>query len=68
MRIIIEEETPGYSATLFRLRMDDKLIGESLTAAQTHLLVGEILSRVALPNGANAAPLGQHRSRGGKKS
>jgi hypothetical protein len=34
---------------MFRLWIDDKMVGESLTAAQTHLLIGEILARVALP-------------------
>jgi hypothetical protein len=48
-RIVIELETPGDSRSLFRLRLDNKVVGENLTAAQTHLLVGEILDRVTLP-------------------
>jgi hypothetical protein len=34
---------------LFRLRLDNKGVGENLTAVQTHLLVGEILDRITLP-------------------
>ena len=49
VEIRIQAETPGDSASLFRLLIDDKVVGESLTAAQAHLLVGEILGRVALP-------------------
>ena len=48
-RIILELETPGDSRSLFRLRLDDKVVGENLTAVQAHLLVGEILDRITLP-------------------
>jgi hypothetical protein len=48
-RIIIELETPDDSRSLFRLRLDNKVVGENLTAAQAHLLVGEILDRITLP-------------------
>jgi hypothetical protein len=48
-RIVIELETPGDSRSLFRLRLDNKVVGENLTAAQTHLLVREILDRITLP-------------------
>jgi hypothetical protein len=34
---------------MFRLRIDDLIVGQDLTAAQAHLLVGEILERVVLP-------------------
>jgi hypothetical protein len=44
-RIVIELQTPGDSGSLFRLRLDNKV----LTAVQTHLLVGEILDRITLP-------------------
>ena len=47
--IRIQAETPGDSASLFRFLIDDNVVGESLTAAEAHLLVGEILGRVALP-------------------
>jgi hypothetical protein len=48
-QIVIEAETPGDSRTMFRLRIDADLISEDLTTAQAHLLVGEILERIALP-------------------
>jgi hypothetical protein len=39
-RIVIELEIPRDSGSLFRLRLDNKVVGEHLTAVQTHLLVG----------------------------
>ena len=48
-KIVIELETPGNSRSLFRLRLDKKVVGENLTAAQAHLLIGEILDRITLP-------------------
>jgi hypothetical protein len=48
-QIKIEVETPGDSRTMFGLRIDANVIAERLTAAQTHLLIGEILDRIALP-------------------
>jgi hypothetical protein len=48
-QIVIEAETPSDSRTMFRLRIDANLIAEDLTTAQAHLLVGEILERIALP-------------------
>jgi hypothetical protein len=48
-RIVIELETPGDSRSMFRLRLDDTVVGESLTAAQVHILVGEILGRITVP-------------------
>jgi hypothetical protein len=48
-RIVIELQTPGDSGSLFRLRLDNKVVEENLTAVQTHLLVGEILDRITLP-------------------
>ena len=55
-QIRIQAETPGESASLFRLMIDEKIVGEHLTVAQAHLLVGEILSRVALPGEATIPP------------
>ena len=55
-RIAIEAETHSASATLFRVRIDDTRIGEHLTAAQAHLLIGEVLNRIALPS-AESDPL-----------
>jgi hypothetical protein len=51
-RIVIELEIPSDSGSLFRLRRDNKVVGENLTAVQTHLLVGEILDRITLPRPA----------------
>jgi hypothetical protein len=55
-RIVIELETPGDSRSLFRLRLDDKVVGEYLTAVQAHLLVGEILdlNRTGFVGGFNS--------------
>jgi hypothetical protein len=48
-QIVIEAETPGDSRTMFRLRIDASAIAEGLTAVQAHVLVGEILERIAVP-------------------
>jgi hypothetical protein len=45
-RIVIEAETPGGSRTMFRVRMDDLVLGETLIAAQAHLIVGEVLDHI----------------------
>ena len=47
--ISVDAENPRDSATMFSLRIDDVIVGRGLTAAQAHLLVGEILERVTLP-------------------
>ncbi len=54
-QIVIEAETPGDSRTMFRLRIDASLIAEDLTAVQAHLLVGEILERIAVPKSSVGA-------------
>ena len=51
-RIVIETETPGDSRTMFRVLMDRLVIGENLTAAQAHLIVGEVLDRITVPRPA----------------
>jgi hypothetical protein len=51
-RIVIEAETPGDSRTMFRVLMDKRVIGENLTAAQAHLIVGELLDRITIPRSA----------------
>jgi hypothetical protein len=48
-QVVIEAEAPGDARTMFRLRIDANLIAERLTAVQAHILVGEILDRIALP-------------------
>ena len=50
--VVIELEMPGDSRSLFRLRLDNRVVGENLTAVQTHLLIGEILDRITLPRPA----------------
>ena len=55
-RILVELETPGDSRTLFRLLIDDKVVGRGLTAVQAHILVGEVLDRITLPRQRMAAP------------
>ena len=55
-KITIELETPGDSRTMFRLRIDGSLIAADLTAAQAHILVGEILERITLPKSSAGAP------------
>jgi hypothetical protein len=49
MRIVIEPETPGDSRSLFRLLPGEKVIAEGLTAAQAHILIGDILEKMTLP-------------------
>jgi hypothetical protein len=56
-QIVIEAETPGDSRSMFRLRMDASPIADGLTAVQAHLLVGEILERIALPKPSERAAL-----------
>jgi hypothetical protein len=63
MKIILETETADDFRAMFRLHIDDKPIGEGLTAVQAHLLVGDILEKVALPNGRNRPGMGSPRSR-----
>jgi hypothetical protein len=48
-RITIETETPGDFRSMFRLLIDDKVIGEGLSAVQAHILIGDILDRVTVP-------------------
>ena len=62
MKIILETETADDFRAMFRLHIDDKPIGEGLTAVQAHLLVGDILEKVALPNGRNRSAIGLPRS------
>jgi hypothetical protein len=61
MRIVIELEAPGDSRTMFRLLVGEKVVADGMTAAQTHLLVGDILERLALPNKRDSA--GQRSTR-----
>jgi hypothetical protein len=47
-QIVIEAEAPDDSRTMFRLRVDENLVGEGLTCAQAQIAVGEILEEVTL--------------------
>ena len=58
MKIEIEGETPD-QRSLFRLTVNGRLIAQSLTAAQVHLLVGEIFERALLPG--KKTPQASHR-------
>jgi hypothetical protein len=55
MKIEIEGETPD-QRSLFRLTVNGRLIAQSLTAAQAHLLVGEIFEKALLPSEKAAKP------------
>jgi hypothetical protein len=55
VKIILEPETADDNRTMFRLRIDAKLIGEGLTAVQTHVLIGEILERIVQGRSRGAA-------------
>jgi hypothetical protein len=45
-QIVIEAETPDNSRTMFRLRLDETLVGECLTSAQAQIGVGVILEEI----------------------
>ena len=48
--ISIELEVEGDLTSMFVLKIDGAIFAEHLTAAQTHLLVGDFLERFALPS------------------
>jgi hypothetical protein len=48
--ITVEAELASDSRTLFRLRVNGKVVGQSLTAVQAHVLVGDFLEQIVLPN------------------
>ncbi len=56
-QIVIELETPGDSRSMFRLRIDDNAIADDLTAAQAHVLIGEVLDRITMPKSPEGAAL-----------
>jgi hypothetical protein len=49
MKIEIEGETPD-ERSLRRLTLNGRLIAQSLTATQVHLLIGEIFEKALLPD------------------
>ena len=63
VKIILETETADDFRAMFRLHIDDKPIGAGLTAVQAHLLVGDILEKVTLPNGRSRPGVGSPRLR-----
>lgn len=46
MKIAIETEAPNDPSTLFRLSVNNKVVGEHLTAVQTRDQVEEIIERL----------------------
>jgi hypothetical protein len=48
-----EAEAPADSATTFRLCVDGSVVATGLAAGQARFLVGEILERIAVPDGDN---------------
>jgi hypothetical protein len=57
MRIIIEAHEPSDSRSLFRLFVGEKVVAQGMTAAQIHILVGDILEKMTLqrdPSGSAA--------------
>ena len=54
-QIVIELEAPGDSRTMFRLRIDESLVADDLTAAQAHVLIGEIFERITFPKSSEGA-------------
>jgi hypothetical protein len=54
-QIVIEVEPPDDSQTVFRLCIDENLVAEGLTAAQAHMLVGEVLDRIGMSKPNEAA-------------
>ena len=55
--IVVQAETPGVSTSLFRVAIGRKVIAEGLTAAQAHLLVGNILEQLVRPRRASPGTL-----------
>jgi hypothetical protein len=54
MKIEIEGDTAD-DWSMFRLTLNGRLIAETLTAAQAHLLVGEIFEKALLPRKPQAS-------------
>src|SRR5208283_1955941 len=65
-QIVIELETPGDSRTMFRLRIDENLIADGLTAAQAHHVCEALLPKRSRPTRPRAAPGWRRRRRRSK--
>jgi hypothetical protein len=57
--ITIEPETRGDTGSLFRVFVNHLLVGDRLTAAEAHGLVGDILERATLNRSGSTIPLEQ---------
>jgi hypothetical protein len=60
-KIVVEQEKPGDPRTLFRVMMYGKIFAEGLTAAQAHVIVGDILETMVLPQHLNRRSIGLPR-------
>ena len=50
MQLVLEAEEPGNPRSLFRVTLNGKVIARSLTAAQAHLIVGDVLEAFVVPS------------------
>ena len=55
MRVVLESEQPDDPGSLFRLNVNGLQVGESLTGAEAHLLIGLLLELTALPGKSRPA-------------
>lgn len=62
MKITLAAETPGDTGTTFQLFFEDALVGEGLTAVQSHLLIGAIIDRLAEQSARQSPPRDQNCS------
>jgi hypothetical protein len=53
--IVVEPESPGNPRSLFRIYAFGRIYEEGLTAAQTHVLVGDFLETLILPRNSSPA-------------
>lgn len=58
MRITIENQEQYDPSSLFRVTLNDRLISENLTAAQAHILVGDIFEKALGPKRPSNATAG----------
>jgi hypothetical protein len=61
-KIVVEQEKPGDLRTLFRVLVYGEIFADGLTAAQAHVIVGDILETMVLPqNGSGRfVPVPRH--------
>jgi hypothetical protein len=63
MQLLLEAEDPKNSRSLFRVTLNGKVIASGLTAAQSHLIVGEALEAFVMP-GAGRRRVGATKPEG----